>query len=452
MSNVICIIGKNADKHIYNTGLFINYSQQLNPDNYIFYFETEQSLNKHKDFIKQVCLYYNIQSYLVTSSKAMSKLKYILAYFIDAEDFTQYKSNISLLQTYKSISTQAIYKLDSISNEPNTGTNENLSSNLSVKKNYSEKPIIHYCVDSYDNGNLAGVARYDYHIKHAFPKRKFFRAPAEKEDMLSILNEYPNAIVITDNHHACDIPNTHYTYLVHHGIAKTHAEREPDWNEYWKNLCCSGQEKMLQHRDPNMTEIISISQFCYDEFLRHFGELYLKFKNKVVLHTSEFNPNLNKKTWNDKPSVLGNWSDGNKGSGLLNSLKQHCPEFNFNELKVSGNSSIEEHNMVKQRTYLNNDIFLQLSKCEGFSYSSLDALFCGIPVVATNTGVFYKDIPEDCFVKIEWEKVDDFNYIKTKLQYAWDNREELSKKGHEWAKTNCDFDNWQLRMKEIVKT
>ena len=23
--------------------------------------------------------------------------------------------------------------------------------------------------------------------------------------------------------------------MVHHGVAKTHADREPDWNEYWKS-------------------------------------------------------------------------------------------------------------------------------------------------------------------------------------------------------------------------
>ena len=33
------------------------------------------------------------------------------------------------------------------------------------------KIIIHYCCGSYDQGVHGGVARYDYHIKLAFPQR-----------------------------------------------------------------------------------------------------------------------------------------------------------------------------------------------------------------------------------------------------------------------------------------
>ena len=30
---------------------------------------------------------------------------------------------------------------------------------------------------------------------------------------------------------------------------------------------------------------------------------------------------------------------------------------------------------------------------------TLDALLCGLIVVSTNVGLFFKDVPDDCFVK-----------------------------------------------------
>ena len=46
--------------------------------------------------------------------------------------------------------------------------------------------IIHYCCGSYDQSHVGGVARYDYQIKLAFPHRKFFQGPQQKNMMLSL--------------------------------------------------------------------------------------------------------------------------------------------------------------------------------------------------------------------------------------------------------------------------
>jgi len=88
--------------------------------------------------------------------------------------------------------------------------------------------------------------------------------------------------------------------------------------------------------------------------------------------------------------------------------------------------------------------------CEGFSYSALDALLCGIPVISTNTGLFYSDIPEDCFVKIDWLRRNDLNYVKEKLDYAWEHKEELGRKGREWYLKNCEFENWKKVMRGLI--
>ena len=330
--------------------------------------------------------------------------------------------------------------------------------------NLSSLDIIHYCCGSYDIGDFGGVARYDYHIKLAFPNRRFFKGPEQKLQMLTYLNNSSHCIVITDNHLVCDIPNKYKTFLVHHGVAKTHAEREPDWNPYWKNLCCSGQDKMFHYRDPQTTTIISISQFCTDEFTKYYDTLYKKFKNIKIVHTSELDSNSNsnnsnldiniyKTNWNNSsPIVLGNWKDPNKGSFIIEKLRNTSNKFTFKTLNTYPHNvnEINEWNKRKRDIYLKSDIFLQLSLCEGNSYATLDALVCGIPVVSSDVGIFYKDVPEDCFVKIDWQRNNDLNYIEEKLNYAWENREILSKKGREWYLNNCELNHWISVMRNTI--
>jgi hypothetical protein len=98
-----------------------------------------------------------------------------------------------------------------------------------LRNNYTNKQndIIHYCCGSYQNGNFGGVARYDHHIQLAFPKRIFIKGPEQKHLLLQVLPQLFQPIVITDNHLSCDIPNQYTTFLVHHGSALTHAEKEP---------------------------------------------------------------------------------------------------------------------------------------------------------------------------------------------------------------------------------
>lgn len=314
------------------------------------------------------------------------------------------------------------------------------------------KIIIHYCCGSYDHGAHGGVPRYDYHIKLAFPRRIFVMGPKQKIPLLQFLEKHKgNVLVITDNHLACDIPNDVPVFLVHHGVAQTHAAREPEWNKYWRDLCCSGQKEMLYHRDPSSTTIISISQFCTDEFTKYYNEVYTRFKSTKILHTSELDETRYKKEWNNKPVVLGNWQGVNKGAVAIQKLVNNSNDFKFNQLRVGiDQRGIDNFNQRKQNIYLNSDIFLQISNSEGFSYAALDAVLCGLPLVSSNVGFCYNDMPEDCFVKLDWRKNGDVEYVKSKLRYAWKNREELARKGREWYMKNCRFVDWKKKMRNVI--
>ena len=75
---------------------------------------------------------------------------------------------------------------------------------------------------------------------------------------------------------------------------------------------------------------------------------------------------------------------------------------------------------------------------------------CGIPVISSNVGLFYKDIPEDCFVKLDWERNNDLIYVEEKIKYAWDNKVEIGKKGREWVLKHCNMKDWIKQIKTII--
>jgi glycosyltransferase involved in cell wall biosynthesis len=326
------------------------------------------------------------------------------------------------------------------------------------KNNYKDcnKTIIHYCCGSYDIGDFGGVARYDYHIQTIYPHRIFVKGPQQKDLLLKILENVDNPIVITDNHLACDIPNKYMTILVHHGSAVTHAEREPDWHPYWKKLCCDGQKKMLTHRDPNKTLIVSTSKFCFDEFSRFFPVIYPRFKNELVLHTSELDETNYKTVFNETPIVFGNFKGWLKGEHIYEKLKALTTPYIFEKLQINYNKQLHKnytnYNKEKQKYYMERDIFLQLSLCEGFSYATLDAFACGNVVVATDVGLTYSDVPDDCYVKLDYRRVNELDYIIERLDFAWKNRELLSKNARSFYRINCNFEQWKTTMYNVVNT
>ena len=195
----------------------------------------------------------------------------------------------------------------------------------------SEKIVIHYCDGTYYRGATGGVARYDYQISLVFPHRIFIQGPSQKQQLLQFLwTNRGNVIVITDNHLACDIPNEIPVILVHHGCAKTTADRNPEWGEPYRSRCTNGQDRMLTYRNPETTKIISISQSCTDDFTKYYGKEYTKFERIPLLHPSELDENRYKKTFNERPVVLGNWKGLKKGERLLPILKQIFRTLNSN--------------------------------------------------------------------------------------------------------------------------
>jgi glycosyltransferase involved in cell wall biosynthesis len=317
------------------------------------------------------------------------------------------------------------------------------------------RPLIHYCCASYYTGNFGGVACYDNQLQEVFPYRVFFQGPQEKDQMIVFLNQCReagrNPIVVTDNHLSCDVPLEYETFLVHHGSALTHAERNPDWDPFWKDLCCTGQKNMFSYRGVDNTKIISISTFCTDEFKRHFGKNYDNFNRIEILHSSEMREDVFKKVWNKTPVILGNWRSNSKGLDKIEKLSKSLgEEYQFKNLSVDMRDGIRKFIKDKQEEYINSDMFLQLSVSEGNSYATLDAMLCGLPIISSDVGLFYKDVPEECFTKINWEKIDDVEYLADKIRETWENRQILSENCRSWYLENYKFEYWKNKMTNII--
>ena len=313
--------------------------------------------------------------------------------------------------------------------------------------------IISYCCGTWPN--TGGVARYDTQLKLIFPNRIFFQGPQQKEKMLIYAKKCLNPIIITDNHLACDIPNTYPVLLVHHGCALTTSERNPTWDKYWKDLCCNGQKKMLYHREQRKTWIISISKSCTEDFTRFYPDLYPKFNRIDICHPSELDESVYLKKFNTRPIILGNWSNIKKGQHLIPTLRKLLPNFEFKQLNIRPytNESLKSFNKRKQEIYISSDIFLQIANSEGFSYASNDAMLCGLVPVCTTVGGFGGNVSSDSFVPLDWEKCYDnidYDYLVGKITYAWENKEILSKNSRKWYMEKNNFSVWKNKMYNLL--
>lgn len=317
--------------------------------------------------------------------------------------------------------------------------------------------IVHYCAASYSTGSIGGVARFDDHIRRAFPERIFIQSSC-KSKLEDYLRRNPDTIVITDNQWACHVPRNIRTIIFHHGSARTSWERNHKngkKNGFYR-VYVEPQERMLTYRDPCNTIIASISTACTEYFTNYYTERYTRFERYDIFHTSEFSESEFKTRFNTSPVVLGNWLTANKGKNVIPALRSSANEFKFVQLNIRptglGAKEIDRFTWQKQSIYNNADIFLQISNSEGNSYASLDALICGLPIVASNVGLFYKDVPEDCFVKMDWRKNQDVKYVKRKLLLAWKNREQLSKNARAWYIKNYRYVDWLAKVRKMVNT
>ena len=312
--------------------------------------------------------------------------------------------------------------------------------------------IISYCNNKYPN-NYGGVARFDYCLSLIFPERIFFRGPEEIDLLLEFIKDKKNYTIITDNHLASQFPKNIRLIVVHHGVARTHFEREPNWDKKWRNMCVYGQDLIFHKRNPENTLFVSPTQFCINEFERFYGNNYKKFGKILIPHASELDETMYKKDFNKKPVIIGNWIQNSKGKHLIDSLKLKLPEFEFRPLKLDfQDKTIEMYNKMKQQYYIDADIYLGLSIVEGCSYSILDAMLNNLLIVSTNVGILENEVNKESFVELSWRDVIDSNIdlIVEKLEYMWENRDIYFNRSRQEYFKMISWDKWTEKWENII--
>jgi hypothetical protein len=286
------------------------------------------------------------------------------------------------------------------------------------------KKIINYTPSTYESGSFGGLARFDYELKNAFP------------DLISLLRPQVNwnefnpkeCIVISDHTNIFEIPIDFKVIAVHHGMAAVHKSRNPNWPG---DLYVSLQSRMKER--PN-TWFVGISKFTQEAAKKIHGiEDY-----SVILHSVNTQSSIQPSRGY---SVVGDWRNDSKGKRIIEKLKQQNTMFTFNQLSCG--------KYEKASGYIDHNIYLCLSVSEGNSYSMMDAIACGLPVLSTNVGLFYGDHTSILGESISWKERDNIDLILDKLMYIYHGYERYNT--NQWLAETIPFDLWIERWQSLVE-
>lgn len=288
--------------------------------------------------------------------------------------------------------------------------------------------IVHYILSSYEDGDWSGVPRFDYELKKAIPnlititKRKIFP---------NNINQYLKFgdIIITDNGLCNDVDEKYKCIVVQHGLARTHLEREPSWmgTHYVEQ-----QDKMALRKN---NFYVSTSTFMQEELYKKYN-----LKSKTILNSTNLQE-LKKDSQNNKPIIIGDWRDNNKGLLIIDKLRNSLTQYEFKQIKCSF--------FDKEKEYRNADAYLCLSLSEGNSYSMLDALHYNIPVISTNVGLFANDYQQNYGIKINYLERENIEIIKFSIESIILNKKLFSPRNK--IIEIMSFDNWAIEWNNIIK-
>ena len=285
--------------------------------------------------------------------------------------------------------------------------------------------IIHYTPTNYESGSLGGVARFDHELRKVFPELKsVLRQPNIPWFTLNS-NE---TIVITDHSFIKEIPIQLKVIAAHHGMAAEHKERNPDWNG---EVYVQQQQGMKERIN---TWFVGTSKFTQETAKKHHNII----DDIVILNGVDTVPITKPK---QGYNVIGDWRTPSKGRDLIPKLREQCPEFSFNQLSCG--------KYDKANGYANQNIYLSLSACEGNSYAIMDAIACGIPVVATDVGLFGGDYDKRLGEIISGQDRTNVSVIKEQLHKVYNNYEQYNPT--QWMNQTIPFDRWKTLWKDFVE-
>lgn len=197
-------------------------------------------------------------------------------------------------------------------------------------------------------------------------------------------------------------------------------------------------EAESQGRVWNQSDVltVAVSQSAADMVLKHHkAEVDAIIPNGIDL--SAYVPRLNS---NVKPVLLHAATDYNKDAlGKLNEIARLLPEF---DCQFLGAKIGEEPNK-----FARGDIFLSCSHCEGYSYATVEAMSCGLPIVTSSTGIFEDMDPRGVGHVVAWDAPAE--QFSAAVRTVWNNRSTY--KPREWVEQHGSFELFASRWNAFIE-
>lgn len=290
--------------------------------------------------------------------------------------------------------------------------------------------IVHYIDADYEDGAFGGVSRFDHELKKALPDMHTWTKA--KQGPMNKHTGFPDDTIVIAGNDAClDVHEKYKCIVVHHGCAKTHLEREPAWMGHHYVM---GQARM-KYRGNNW--YVSPSKFCSDEFERHH-KITSDFR---VLHSVPISSELEIMK---ARRVIGDWRNFNKGEQAIEQLRHRAPDWEFIQLQCDPSNVVD-----KIMKYNSASIYLTLSLSEGCSYSQLDALALGLPVLSTDVSLFGGDADSRCGISFSWKDRDNHDLIYELLEEIYHNHKTYDPRA--WMSSLNNFASWKNRWRGLVQ-
>jgi len=232
-------------------------------------------------------------------------------------------------------------------------------------------PLVSLVPKRYEDGGWGGVPRFDWELRKIFPEVISLNTSLlHRLKLRALANKEPRLIVIAGNETSLLIPDEVATIVVHHGCAQTHYDRDPTWRGREPSKLCQAQLEM--YRRPNRW-YAAAARWTAQQFTEHYAVPEARIIPNWVERISR---QIQRRK---RPVVLGDWRTFNKGSMIIDKLRQQLPHLELLELQVADN-------LNPGQMYSAADCYLCLSLSEGGAYAVSDAEAATLPLVTTDVG------------------------------------------------------------------
>lgn len=286
--------------------------------------------------------------------------------------------------------------------------------------------IVHISSSKRSLGNLGGVEKFAWYLQQATGCDLV--VPGE-------VNLRAYDVVIGDGHYVSGADPTHQKVMsIVHGSWMEFAIRNNKLNDF----VGEAQKQHVVWNHPSIKKI-AVSQASANYLLKHHGVR----ADGVILNAVDVNLFKPVEHYNIKPVVIYAANDYNKdGQGRLGRIAELLK--NDFEFRYLGAEAGEEQDKFAQ-----GDIFIQSSFYEGNSYAAIEAMSCGLPVVASRAGLF-----EDTVFDFPIGEIVDWNapaedFVKA-IKFLWSKKSTYAPR--EWVKKNANFNFFKVQWENYLRS